>query len=157
MNKRQGQKGFTLIELMIVVAVIGVLSAIAMPQYQKYVAKAEVASALATLTGIKTNVEAYAVENGTFPDGETEGQLIDDLGVPATIPSGEVSFVAGDTGSGTIVFTFSDTGVSSLLSKNQFELARSGTDGSWACNGTEEKPVDNSLLPKNCKTEKAEG
>ncbi|MGB1974247.1 MAG: pilin, partial [Vibrio toranzoniae] len=69
-NKRTNQKGFTLIELMIVVAVIGVLSAIAIPQYQKYVAKAEVASALATMTGIKTNVEAYSAENGAFPDSD---------------------------------------------------------------------------------------
>ncbi|NMS37687.1 pilin, partial [Vibrio parahaemolyticus] len=67
-SKQKKQQGFTLIELMIVVAVIGVLAAIAIPQYQKYVAKSEVASALATLTGVKTNVEAYAVENGAFPE-----------------------------------------------------------------------------------------
>ncbi|WP_218742579.1 pilin, partial [Vibrio parahaemolyticus] len=67
-SKQKKQQGFTLIELMIVVAVIGVLASIAIPQYQKYVAKSEVASALATMTGVKTNVEAYAVENGEFPD-----------------------------------------------------------------------------------------
>ncbi len=51
MNKGINQKGFTLIELMIVVAVIGVLAAVALPQYQKYVGKSEAASALATLSG----------------------------------------------------------------------------------------------------------
>ncbi len=50
---------------MIVVAVIGVLSAIAMPQYQKYVAKSEVASVLATLTE-QNKCRRLAVENGTF-------------------------------------------------------------------------------------------
>ncbi|MBD1568639.1 MULTISPECIES: pilin [Aliivibrio] len=151
MKKRQGQKGFTLIELMIVVAVIGVLSAIAMPQYQKYVAKAEVASALATLTGVKTNVEAYAVENGTFPDGSSTNQTEVDLGVPNSIPGGSIEFAAASTGSGTITFTFDSSGVSTLITGKKFQLARTGTDGSWACDGSATTPVTDDLLPKNCK------
>ncbi|MUI55006.1 pilin [Aliivibrio fischeri] len=148
MKKRQGQKGFTLIELMIVVAVIGVLSAIAMPQYQKYVAKAEVASALATLTGIKTNVEAYSVENGVFPAAGKEGEL----GVPTSIPGGTIAFAASaSAGSGTITYTFKASGVSSLITGKKFQLARTGTDGSWACDGSATTPVTDDLLPKNCK------
>ncbi|WP_367987321.1 prepilin-type N-terminal cleavage/methylation domain-containing protein [Vibrio sp. NTOU-M3] len=61
------QKGFTLIELMIVVAVIGVLAAIAIPQYQKYVEKGALGSALATATALKTNYEDYLAISGAAP------------------------------------------------------------------------------------------
>ncbi|MBF4338261.1 pilin, partial [Vibrio anguillarum] len=56
-----------LIELMIVVAIVGVLAAIAVPQYQKYVAKSEAAAALASITGHRTNVETYVLTQGSFP------------------------------------------------------------------------------------------
>ncbi|EGR0669947.1 TPA: prepilin-type N-terminal cleavage/methylation domain-containing protein [Vibrio vulnificus] len=150
LHKTKKQQGFTLIELMIVVAVIGVLAAIAIPQYQKYVAKAEVASALATLTGLKTNVEAYAVENGAFPDGTTSGQSVTDLGAPTTIPSGSVTFTAGANGAGSITFEFGATGVSNLITSKKFLLARDSS-GTWTCDGTAATPVTDDLLPKNCK------
>jgi prepilin-type N-terminal cleavage/methylation domain-containing protein len=55
--KRTIQKGFTLIELMIVVAIIGILAAIAIPQYQDYTSRARAASAVTELSGIRSNVE----------------------------------------------------------------------------------------------------
>ncbi|WP_283598058.1 pilin [Photobacterium phosphoreum] len=61
------QNGFTLIELMIVVAVIGVLSAIAVPQYQEYVKKAAVGTALASVSAYKTNIEDNIANVGNFP------------------------------------------------------------------------------------------
>ena len=140
------QQGFTLIELMIVVAVIGVLSAIAIPQYQKYVAKAEAASALATITGVKTNVEAYVVETGAFPDDSTAGQTAQDLGAPADddLPLGAISFVKT---TGHLDFTFKSVGVNKLLQGTILSLVRNETSGAWTCAST---TIDKSLLPKNC-------
>lgn len=152
-NKRTNQKGFTLIELMIVVAVIGVLSAIAIPQYQQYVAKAEVASALTTLTGLKTNVEASTVENGTFPAAGSEN----DLGAPVSLDLGDIDFTGQGTGasaaSGTITFEFAtsaSSGVSTLVSGRTFELNRDN-NGTWICRaGTTGTAVSSNLLPKSC-------
>lgn len=67
MKNVRKQKGFTLIELMIVVAVIGVLAAIAVPQYQSYVKKGALGSALASATAYKTNVEDHIATTNTFP------------------------------------------------------------------------------------------
>ncbi|MFH4672800.1 pilin [Vibrio alginolyticus] len=125
-SKQKKQQGFTLIELMIVVAVIGVLAAIAVPQYQKYVAKSEAASALASITGHRINVETYVVENGSFP---TAAQLP----VP-TSPLGVISYTASgaSTSSGAIKFTFNSTGVSPDVISKDVTLGRDGT-GQWNC------------------------
>lgn len=63
----KNQKGFTLIELMIVVAIIGVLASIALPAYQNYAAKASTTSAYSTITSGKTMLFDYYVNNGKMP------------------------------------------------------------------------------------------
>ena len=64
--------GFTLIELMIVVAIIGILVAVGIPQYQNYVARAQVAEGFSLASGLKTAVAEYHSTTGVFPDGTTD-------------------------------------------------------------------------------------
>ena len=59
--------GFTLIELLIVVAIIGILAAIAIPQFSSYRAKAYNSSATSDMKNAKTSLEAYYMENHTYP------------------------------------------------------------------------------------------
>jgi type IV pilus assembly protein PilA len=65
--KTRMQAGFTLIELMIVVAIIGVLAAIAIPAYQNYIARAQITDALTMLGGLRNPVSEYWQSNGTAP------------------------------------------------------------------------------------------
>jgi type IV pilus assembly protein PilA len=63
------QKGFTLIELMIVVAIIGILAAIAIPAYQDYTIRAQVTEGLNLASAVKASVAEYFANNGTWPVG----------------------------------------------------------------------------------------
>ena len=63
------QKGFTLIELMIVIAIIGILAAIAIPAYQNYTIRAQVTEGLSLADDFKTAVAEYYQNNGSWPTG----------------------------------------------------------------------------------------
>ncbi|EMT8253904.1 pilin [Neisseria gonorrhoeae] len=65
------QKGFTLIELMIVIAIVGILAAVALPAYQDYTARAQVSEAILLAEGQKSAVTEYYLNNGTWPEDNT--------------------------------------------------------------------------------------
>lgn len=73
--KRNMQQGFTLIELMIVVAIIGILAAVAIPQYQNYVIKSQVTRAIAEASDLKTAVET-CIDNGQVNVGNAAGDCV---------------------------------------------------------------------------------
>ena len=137
------QSGFTLIELMVVVAVIGVLSAIAIPQYQNYVARAQVAEGFSLVSSGKMAVAEYYNENGSFPANNAAARL----GAANTIIGKYVGSVTVDTGKLTVAFN-TTTAHDDLQGKN-FVLTPKDNGGSisWSCGvGT----VGTDYLPNSC-------
>ncbi|WP_305811054.1 pilin [Photobacterium leiognathi] len=119
------QQGFTLIELMIVVAVIGVLSAIAIPQYQNYVSRSEAAAGVSTMRSLLTNVQLFEQENGAFPDSAVAADM---TAIGAATDMSSLGTLALD-GVDTITFTF-DQGNSSIENASAtFQLTANG----WEC------------------------
>ena len=120
-------KGFTLIELMIVVAIIGILAAVAIPQYQNYVARSQAAEGFSLAGGLKTALAEYHDTHGVFPDSTTDAHTA--IGIE---PAGNIigkyitGVVVSDDGSGTITATF---GPASQHDGKFLRLTPTSTDG----------------------------
>ncbi len=131
---------------MIVVAIIGILAAVAIPQYQNYVARAQVSEGLSLASGAKTAVAEYFSTNGTFPADNTEAGLSDS----GTISGNYVDSVtvSVDDGKALITALFSSTEAHSALQGKSMVLTAVDNGGSigFACSGTDIE----SYLPSSC-------
>ncbi|SIP90402.1 pilin [Solilutibacter tolerans] len=137
MNK---QSGFTLIELMIVVAIIAILAAIAIPQYNDYTARAQLSEAYTLASGLKTPIaEAFAQDNTAanscvVPAGTvTAGKYVATLTANASSPC-------------VITATMAAAGVNSKIASDTVTLSFAPATGAWTCATT--APAE--VKPKAC-------
>ena len=105
--KARAQQGFTLIELMIVVAIIGILAAVAIPQYKDYTAKAKVGNALSSVDSLKTALAVCIQENGGTL--ATSCTTMGAAGIPSFNATKEVTGVTLTAATGALVATLADT------------------------------------------------
>ncbi|MDO6562902.1 prepilin-type N-terminal cleavage/methylation domain-containing protein [Amphritea sp. 1_MG-2023] len=128
-NTTQKQQGFTLIELMIVVAIIGILAAIALPAYNTYTKKARFSEVVQSVTGVKSAVEVCYQTGGTLAECDTDNATVSQAKSMATVGQ-YVTSVDVDTG------VITATGSTEVDSKT-YKLEASVTNGGlqWASSG----------------------
>ena len=139
MNK-SAQQGFTLIELMIVVAIIGILAAIALPAYQDYTARAQASEGLSATAGVRADFGVASSEGETYDPGTS--QLSNLTG----------RYVGGVTFADSVFTVSFDEGV---LNPGSFDLSPriSATDGQiqgWTCLNPQDE-VETKYLPSACR------
>jgi len=128
MQMKHGQQGFTLIELMIVVAIIGILAAIAIPQYQNYIARSQFSEAHTLLGGARVAVQEKVDTGEAFTLGL--------LGLQKTGEYGDISsadtlaYAAGDATYG-VVYTFDQANAN--LNTETVTYTYTAATGTWSC------------------------
>lgn len=148
---KQVQKGFTLIELMIVVAIIGILAAVALPAYQDYTARSQMSEALSLAGGARTAVSEYFTSEGELPDGNSTAGLA----APNDISGKYVASVTVDgTNAGLITVAMKNTtGVSTGIRGKTMLLSPITNTGAinWTCKPGGTAAVDPKFLPASCR------
>jgi len=134
------QQGFTLIELMIVVAIIGILAAVAIPAYQDYTIRAKVSEAVGLAAAAKTSVSEYRLSQNAYPSTNSEA------GMATSISSQYVSsLVVGANGIISVSLSSGAVGAGGSL---VFTPTFQNSTVQWSCTGSS---VESKYLPANCR------
>ena len=145
--KRNLQKGFTLIELMIVVAIIGILAAIALPAYSDYTARAQASEGLTAVSGLQADLAVILADTGTFPPTGSSVHTSALALVGKYFPAGGV--VIGNN-NGVITTTFnSGANATGALVLTPTPIATTNQISKWTCTST--GVITAARLPNGCK------
>ncbi len=131
MSIKKIQQGFTLIELMIVVAIIGILAAVAIPSYQDYTARAQVTEAVGLSSGFKTGMAEYFADNGSWPLQLT---AVGDTTAGKYVASMAITIGSGATTSTLVVqATMKSSGIAPDIRSSTYALQTNDGGKLWNC------------------------